>query len=138
MEYPWAYTLSNCLDCPTLAGAVAPLEHHADLEPFVDHPPLQLDQLNVQLGKLALIDHSLQLPGVACSTDRLGVSCSLPLLRVSHRASPVADCETATSRYSGKNEPEIPIGGPSSVPRGGFTVQYCTMAPAKCADARHA
>ena len=48
MEYPGAHTLSNRLDRPTLAGAVASLEHHADLQTLVDNPSLQLDQLNMQ------------------------------------------------------------------------------------------
>ena len=51
-EHARAHALGDRLDGPALAGAVAALEHDADLEPLVLDPLLQLDQLDVQLGQL--------------------------------------------------------------------------------------
>ena len=48
-----AHALGDRLDRAALAGAVAALEHDADLESLVLHPLLQLDQLDVQLLELS-------------------------------------------------------------------------------------
>src|SRR5262249_28776486 len=48
-EHARTQPLGDRLDAAPLAGAVAALEHHADLEPLVLHPLLELDQLDVEL-----------------------------------------------------------------------------------------
>ena len=54
-KHPRAHALGDRLDRAALAGAVAPLEHDADLESLGHHPLLQLDQLDVQLLQLAVV-----------------------------------------------------------------------------------
>ena len=60
-KHPRADTFGDRLDHAALAGAVAPLEHDADLQAFVHHPLLELDQLDMQLGQLAQVVLLLQL-----------------------------------------------------------------------------
>jgi len=60
-EHPRADSLGNRLDRASLAGAVAPLEHDADLQSLVLDPLLQLDQLDVQVEQLALVVFRLEL-----------------------------------------------------------------------------
>ena len=50
-----AHPLGDRLDRPALAGAVAPFEDDADLEPLVLDPFLQLHELDVQLLELAVV-----------------------------------------------------------------------------------
>ena len=52
------------LDRAALAGGVAAFEHDADLEPLVDDPLLQLDQLDVQPLELFLVILALELLGL--------------------------------------------------------------------------
>ena len=101
----------------------------------MNHPPLQLDQLNMQLGKLALIDRTLQLPGVACSTDRLGVSGRFPFFAsvIGHLPQPIAKPPPVGPR---KNEPETPWWAFIGPPRwfSGFSIarwhlQMCGCSP---------
>src|SRR6516165_11658539 len=49
------YPLSDRLDNPTLARAVAPLEQHTNLQTLVHHPQLKLDQFRMQLREFALV-----------------------------------------------------------------------------------
>ena len=53
--------LGDRLDHAALAGAVAALEQHADLQALVDDPELQLDEFGMQLRELALIGLAGQL-----------------------------------------------------------------------------
>ena len=53
--------LGDRLDHPALAGAVAALEQHADLQALVDDPELQLDEFGVQARELTLIGLAGQL-----------------------------------------------------------------------------
>ena len=50
-----ADALGDRLDRAALAGAVAAFEHDADLQPLVLHPPLELDQLDVQPLELPVV-----------------------------------------------------------------------------------
>ena len=56
-----ADALGDRLDDPALAGAVAALEHDADLETLGDDPELQLDQFGVQAGELSLVNFVAEL-----------------------------------------------------------------------------
>src|SRR5262249_54378062 len=49
------YPLGHGLDRTALAGAVAPLEEDADLQPLVHHPLLELDELDMQPRELLLV-----------------------------------------------------------------------------------
>ena len=48
-KHPRADAFGDRLDRAALAGAVAPLEDDANLQSLMDHPLLQLDQLDMQL-----------------------------------------------------------------------------------------
>ncbi len=60
-KHPRAGPLGDRLDDAALAGAVAALEHDADLEPLGDDPQLKLDQLGVRAGELALVNFVAEL-----------------------------------------------------------------------------
>jgi len=51
----WVQRLHEALDGAALAGGVAPLKEGDNLKTFLLHPPLQLDQLDVQPTQFALI-----------------------------------------------------------------------------------
>ena len=70
-EYAWTHALGDRLDRAALAGAVATFEHDADLEPLVDDPLLELDQLDVQPLELLLVILALELFGLlVVASDR--------------------------------------------------------------------
>jgi len=69
-----ADALGDRLDGAALAGAVAPLEDDEDLEPLGDHPFLQLDQLDVELGELPFVGPGSEL---LANGSRLLLSCLL-------------------------------------------------------------
>ena len=54
-EHPGADPLGDPLDHAALAGAVAPLEHHAHLGAGAHDPLLEVDQLDLQLLELGLV-----------------------------------------------------------------------------------
>ena len=60
-EHARADALGDRLDRAALAGAVAPLEDDADLQPLVLDPLLQLDELDVQPRELLVVVLALQL-----------------------------------------------------------------------------
>ena len=60
-EHARADALGDRLDRAALAGAVAPLEDDADLQALVHDPLLQLDELDMQPGQLALVVLAFQL-----------------------------------------------------------------------------
>ncbi|MNT57534.1 hypothetical protein D3C72_1949070 [compost metagenome] len=60
-EHPRTHALGKGLDRAPLAGAVAPLEHDADLDALGLHPFLQLDHFDVQQAQLLKVILVLQL-----------------------------------------------------------------------------
>jgi hypothetical protein len=62
------HPLGDRLDGAALAGAVAPFEDDADLEPLVHHPLLQLDQFHVEALELLFVSFFAQrfCRGFAC------------------------------------------------------------------------
>ena len=89
-EYPRADALGDRLDHPALAGPVAALEHDADLQPLVDGPELQLDQLAMKPRELALVILAGQLARIAQAVVVLDLAGFTPLLCRRHPVPPGA------------------------------------------------
>ena len=70
-EHARADALGDRLDRAAFAGAVASLEHDADLQALVHDPFLQLDQLDMQPGQFALVVLRLQFVAVPSAVSSL-------------------------------------------------------------------
>jgi hypothetical protein len=79
-EHTRTDTFRDCLDRAAFSGGVVSLKDNADFCPCVLYPPLQLDQLDMELGEFAFVFLVLQLAvGDSCDFHLCLGHCVLPL-----------------------------------------------------------